>query len=158
VRFPFRPCDVVPSAAHPFPTIWRPIVPIRVSGPAGTSKLFGLLDTGADETTIPMNVAALLGLELDPREPARFLGTGGQQAKGFYGKDVGFEFRQGKKSYRWVIPKVACLYDPPEAIGEETITLTLGQIGFLRYFNVTFDNQRARVEIRPNGLFPQRQT
>ncbi len=158
MKFPFRPFDVEPSPAHPFPTIWRPVVPIRVSGPAGTSRLLGLLDTGADETTIPMNVAAHLGIELDPRELARFKGTGGQQAKGFYGKDVGFEFRQGKKSYRWVVPKVAFLYPPLAANGEETITITLGQIGCLRYFTVTFDNQRARVEIRPNGLFPQRRT
>jgi hypothetical protein len=50
------------------------------------------------------------------------------------------------------------LYQPPEANGDETITLTLGHIGFLRYFKVAFDNQRARVEIRPNGLFPQRRT
>jgi hypothetical protein len=50
------------------------------------------------------------------------------------------------------------LYLPPEANGEETITLTLGHVGVLRYFTVTFDHQRARVEIRPNGLFPQRRT
>jgi hypothetical protein len=118
--------------------------------------LFGLLDTGADETKLPMDVAAALGVEIDPQEPARFLGIAGQQAKGFYGKDVGFELRQGKKSYRWVVPKVAFLYYPPDANGEERITITLGHVGFFRYFNVTFDNQRARVKIRPNGLFRHR--
>jgi hypothetical protein len=131
-------------------------VPIRLSGPAGTRPLFGLLDTGADETKLPIEVAHELGISIDPHEPARFRGVSGHQAKGFYGSDFGFELRQGKKSYRWIVAKVACLYDPPDATDEEKITITFGQVGFFRFFNVTFDNQRARVTIRPNGLFHNR--
>jgi len=115
--------------------------------------LFGLLDSGADETKLPMDLAHSLGVELSPHKPARFRGIAGQQARGFYGKDVGFELKQGKTSYRWVVPKVAFLYDPRELNSEDTIIITLGQVGFFRFFTVTIDNQRARVEIRPNGLF-----
>jgi hypothetical protein len=133
--------------------MWRPVVPIRVSGRSGIRRLFALLDTGADETKLPMHLAASLGVEINPREPAHFLGVGGQQSKGFYGKGVVLELRQGKKSYRWALPKVAFVYDMPEADDEENITITLGQVGFFRYFNVAFDNQRSRIEVRPNGLF-----
>jgi hypothetical protein len=151
--FPFRPCDVEPSPAHPSNRIWRPIVPIRIVGRSGTQRLFGHLDTGADETKLPMEVASNLGIEIDPQQPARFQGLGGQQAKGFYGEDVCLELRQGQKSYRWLIAKIAFLYDPPDANEEEKITITLGHVGFFRYFNVAFDHQRSRVKIRPNGLF-----
>ena len=156
MRFPYRPCDVEPSPAHPHPRVWRPIIPIRVSGPARSRRLFGLLDTGADETKLPIDVAHELGIVIDPREPAWFEGVSGRQAKGFYGKDVGFELKQGKTSYRWVLPKVAFLYLPLDATDEEKIIITLGQVGFFRFFNVTFDSQRARSSIWPNGLFPQR--
>lgn len=152
MRFPFRPCDVAPSPAHPSTTIWRPIIPIRASGPAGSRRLFGLLDTGADETSLPMEIATDLGIAIDPREPARFEGLGGQ-AKGFYGRDVRFELKQGKRSFAWQVARVAFLYDPPDADDEEKVTITLGHVGFFRYFTTTFDNQRSRVEVRPNGLF-----
>jgi hypothetical protein len=105
-----------------------------------------------------MDVAIEPGIEIDPREPAVFRGIADQQAKGFYGKEIALELKQGKTSYRWVIPKVAFLYHPPEVNGEERIIITLGHVGFFRYFNVSFDNQRARVEIRPNGLFQNRPT
>ena len=156
MKFPFRPCEVDPSPAHPSTRTWRPIVPIRLSGPAGTRRLFGLLDTGADETKLPIEVAHEIGIAIDPQEPARFRGVSGHQAKGFYGSELGFELKQGKKSFRWVVPKVACLYDPPDATDEDQITITLGQVGFFRFFNVTFDSQRAWVTIHPNGLHPQR--
>jgi hypothetical protein len=111
------------------------------------------LDTGADESKLPMSLAVPLRVVINPREPAHFLGVGGQQAKGFYGTGVVLELRQGKRSYRWAVPKVAFVYDVPGADDEGSITITLGHVGFFRYFNVTFDSQRSRVEIRPNGLF-----
>lgn len=153
MRFPFRPFDGAPSPAHNSTRIWRPIVPIRVFGPAGMRLAFGSLDTGADETQLPMDMANKLGIEIDAREPAGLRVLSGHQAKGFYGKDVGFELRQGKRSHRWVVPSLACLYEALDATDEDKITITLGHVGFFRFFHVTFDCQRGRVRINPNGLF-----
>ncbi len=153
MKFPFRPFDVVPSPAHNSTRIWRPIVPIRVFGPAGMRHVFGSVDSGADETEVPMEIAKELGIEIDHREPARFRGLSGHQAKGFYGKDLGFELRQGKRSHRWVVPRVAFLYEPFDTPEYDKITVTLGNVGFFRFFNVTFDYQRGHVRINPNGLF-----
>jgi hypothetical protein len=114
--------------------------------------VFGLLDSGADETKLPMELGQDLGIVVDPQHPASFKGVGGQ-AHGFYGKDPHFELRLGKRSYAWTVPWIALLYDPIDATDDERITITLGQIGFFRYFTVTFDNQRFRVEVRPNGLY-----
>lgn len=151
--YPYRRYDVAPSPAHPHPTIGRPVVPIRATGPSGTLRIFGRLDSGADETKLPMHMARSLGVEINPREPAHFLGVGGQQSRGFYGTGLVPEFRQGKKSYRWSVPKVAFVYEMPDSDDEESIIMTLGHVGFFRYFHVAFDDQRARVDIRPNGPF-----
>jgi Aspartyl protease len=114
---------------------------------------FGLLDTGADETKLPMEMARRLRIEIDPSEPARFRGIAGQQARGFYGKEVSFELKQGKRSYRWMVPRVAFLYDSPGSSDDERALITLGHVGFFRFFHVGLDYQRGRVSIRPNGLF-----
>jgi hypothetical protein len=127
----------------------------RIFGPAGMSRTLGLLDTGADETELPMDLAPSLGIKISSSEPARFRGVGGEQAKGFFGENVGFELRQQKKSYRWIVPKVAFLYPPPGSLDETELTVILGNVGFFRFFNTDFDYQRGRVSIRPNGLFRQ---
>ena len=68
-----------------------------------------------------MEIATRLRIEIDPTEPARFRGVARQQAKGFYGKDVTFELGQGKTSYRWIVPKVAFMYDPPGSADDDRI-------------------------------------
>ncbi len=116
-------------------------------------RAFGSLDTGADETKLPMEMAARLRIEIDPSQPARFRGVSGHLAKGFYGKDVAFELRHRKQAYRWMVSRVAFLYDPPGSSDDDKITITLGHVGFFRFFNIALDYQRGHVTIRPNGLF-----
>lgn len=45
---------------------WRPIIPITVYGPFGTSLFIyrALVDSGADDTIFPMDVATTLGIPL----------------------------------------------------------------------------------------------
>jgi hypothetical protein len=94
--YPYRRYDVAPSPAHPHTTIGRPVVPIRATGPSGTLRIYDRLDSGADETKLPMHIARSLGVEINPREPAHYVGIGGQQSKGFYGTGLVLELRQGK--------------------------------------------------------------
>jgi len=49
----------------------RPEVPIRVYGPAGAAELLALVDTGADNSILPLSVAHDLGIETTlGKEPA----------------------------------------------------------------------------------------
>jgi hypothetical protein len=116
-------------------------------------RTYGLLDTGADESELPMALATRLGIKINSAEPARFRGVGGEQAKGFYGENVDFELWQQKRSFRWIVPKVAFLYEPDESSEEQEVTIVLGHVGFFRFFNADFDYQRGRVSVRPNGHF-----
>ena len=47
---------------------WRPLIPVTVFGPAGSSLAFGraLVDPGADDTLFPLDVATYLGIPLLP--------------------------------------------------------------------------------------------
>jgi hypothetical protein len=47
---------------------WRPLAPVRVYGPSGRLRYFprALLDPGADDTVLPLDLAALLGIALKP--------------------------------------------------------------------------------------------
>ena len=70
LRFPYLEellfGEVPPSLPAGTASRWRPLVPIRIVGPAGRSRLFlrALLDPGSDDTIFPLDVAALIGAEL----------------------------------------------------------------------------------------------
>src|SRR5687768_12769579 len=58
-----------PSLPPPSTVRWRPLVPVQVYGPsASTFVSFGraLVDSGADDTILPLDVANLLGISLLP--------------------------------------------------------------------------------------------
>jgi hypothetical protein len=151
VIFRFRRSEVQPSPVYPSGVIDRPEVPIGIaSGDRQCKPFLGLLDTGSDDTKLPISVAERLGVSLDRDHPILFRGVGGTTL-GYYGEVV-LELRQSPKSYRWAA-HVAFLPDPDDITSEERIAITLGHAGFFRSFHVGFDYQRRRVRIRPNGLF-----
>lgn len=148
--FPFRPFEVDPNPAYPSGVIHRPVIPVWVSAGDRPVPLFGLVDTGADDTKMPRSVADRLGASLDLDHPTVFRGLGGF-AVGHYG-DVVLELRQSPKVYRWAA-RVAFLRDRDDDDPSDRVTITLGHAGFLRHFHTSFDFQRGRLRIRPNRLF-----
>ena len=54
---------------------------------------------------------------------------------------------------RVLVATVAFLLDPTGVESRDRISVSLGHTGFFRYFHTSFDFQRGRVKIRPNGLF-----
>ena len=147
--YPFRREDAEPTPAHPSPVIFRPRIPIG-SGEGRRQPYFGLLDTGADDTAIPLSEALRLGVRLDRDQTIPFRGVGGPTV-GYYG-EVTMELRQSPKSYVWAA-RVAFLADRGGSVIDEPSNVYLGQAGFFRHFHASFDFQRSRVKIRPNGLF-----
>jgi hypothetical protein len=151
VIFPFRCSDVQPNPAYPSRVIFRPEIPIWASvGGARAIPLIGLLDTGSDDTKFPLSLADRIGAKLDRAHPVSFHGVGGL-AMGYYG-DVILELRRSRRSYRWAAC-VAFLPEPQGLSPEEGVFVTLGHAGFFRYFHASFDYQRGRVKVWPNGLY-----
>jgi len=149
--YPFRDEAVEPTPAHPSRVIFRPKIPIWVGAFEGRRRPYlGLLDTGADDTAIPLSEAQRLGVTLDRSQPVLFRGVGGPTV-GYYG-EVTMELRQSPKSYVWAA-RVAFMADRDGSVLDGPKDVYLGQAGFFRHFHASFDFQRGRVKIRPNGLF-----
>ena len=60
IEFPFEP-----RQSRRFGEILKPIIPVRVSGPARSVNVFMLLDSGADLSMLPYSVGETLGMRLD---------------------------------------------------------------------------------------------
>ena len=59
---------VDPSPAAPERPVFRPKIPVQISGPRGDHSIaVALVDTGADETILPLSVARPLRVRLDSK-------------------------------------------------------------------------------------------
>jgi hypothetical protein len=91
---------VDPTPSQPGVTVvYRPVVPIRLIGLIADAVFYGLLDTGADETLIPKEVADLIGVKMAP-DPAGAIVSASGEISVSYGA-LAIEFGQGKEGYRW---------------------------------------------------------
>jgi len=151
VIYPFRPFPTSPSRAYPLDVIYRPVIPIWIGAPGGRRlPYYGLLDTGSDDTKMSFSEAERLGVTVDRSDPILFRGLGGI-ARGYYGEVV-LELRQSPRSWVWSA-KVAFVPDEKEDAPEDRMRVILGHAGFFRHFHASFDFQRGRARVRPNGLF-----
>jgi hypothetical protein len=125
---------------------FRPIVDIGICGP-GNSRLFlkANLDSGADDTLLPVGMALRLGIPLSnaPRHKAMAVGGG----------IVSYRFAEvelqlttdGNELFIW--NAIVGFTDSRKKVG------LLGQTGMLQYFDVTFFGERREVSITPNSSF-----
>lgn len=125
---------------------WRPLLPVRIFGPLGDVRVLRrvLLDSGADDTIFPLDVAVQLQLTLRPDSghPIRWQG---QHHPLRYG-DVELELSDGQMGVRW-----------PATIGFTTARLRyplLGLGGCWQFFRATFLGDQRAVEIDINPTFP----
>ena len=65
LEFRYRRYDDSPSQLYPGGKIWRPELDITISGPNGSNADLAILDTGSDQTVLPLSMASALGVALD---------------------------------------------------------------------------------------------
>lgn len=128
--------------------ILRPEVPLRVHGPAGSAIYMALVDTGADNTILPLSIASELGIAVAPAIGPKATAFGGQSIELVFA-DVELELADEAESIRWF----ARIYFFGNA-KLESETLVVGHQGFLDYFTATFDGEQAMLELRPNRDIP----
>ncbi len=122
----------------------RPLLVVSVTGPAGTHAVEGLLDTGADETVFPEDVALRIGLSLSSAPQGMGVGATLAGIPLRYG-EVGLRITdgiEGREWRAWVGFTPAKLYRP-----------MLGFAGFLQFFTATFHGDREQVELTVNSLY-----
>jgi hypothetical protein len=125
---------------------FRPIVDIGISGPNST-RLFlkAILDSGADDTLIPVALASRLGVDLSnaPHHEGKAVG----------GATVSYQFAtvelqlstDGNEMFSW------------SAIvgftGSRNKVALLGHTGMMQFFDVTFFGERREVSVTPNSSY-----
>ncbi len=143
MTFPYRAYEVLPTPSIPNGILHRPVIPVRVSGPAGDQVILGLVDTGSDVSVLPAFLLDLLGVQTSG-EQGHFRGVGGQFVTALYA-EVGLALDHGDGLCRWSA-KIGFLDGHDVAI--------LGHAGFLEYFDATFKTARRRLTLKPNNRFP----
>ena len=124
---------------------WRPLIPVRIIGPTGRSRLFlrALLDPGSDDTIFPLDVAALIGVELRSGTNHSVRWRGQRYKLEF--ADVHLALTDNAETWRW--PAVVALSDAPIRYP------LLGLAGCLQFFDVAYLGEQRFVEIDANSSF-----
>jgi predicted aspartyl protease len=123
--------------------VLRPEIPILVTGPKRTRQFQALVDTGTDYTVLPKSVADDCGIPTAPGNGPPLKVFGGESLKTSFG-DVQFELRQENVRIRWNAR--VQFFDFPSAEDE---SLLLGHVGFLDYFDATFQGQQGMLTLVP---------
>ena len=142
--FPYHHYEVRPIPGQNEGLIYRPMVPIHVSGPLGTQIIMGLVDTGSDVTVLPSFLLPLIGAAGIDAPEAEFRGVGGQTVTARYSR-VELSLHHGDRIYRW-----------PTEVGflDGRDVAILGHTGFLEHFNATFNSERHQLTLKSNKRFP----
>ena len=118
----------------------RPVIPIdffHASDPKEKITFEVLVDSGADESFLPAEVADVIGLDLESGEPTYFIGATGVEKQAFRHKVT---IAVGGHEIKTKILFTHAL--PPEMIG------VVGQYGFFNFFVIKFDLKKRQLELR----------
>lgn len=121
----------------------RPSIPIRLIGPGGDALVFGLLDTGADNTLIPASLQRPPGLYISPGMSGSIGGIGGPTIIAHF-VTIDLAIGRGRVVHRW--SAMVGLYPGSKVI--------LGQFGVLEHFVAGFNHRRRVATLRPAGTLP----
>ena len=146
--FPYASYEVSRSTTIPGGVVYRPEVVIHVSSGSRSLAIQALVDTGSDETVLPISLAAILQIHLDDSLANAAAGVGGHEVRLIPGQ-VDLMLADGTENFRWK-STVSFLetYDPDVEVA------LLGFAGFLQYFTVSFDSEVLCVSLSPNSKFP----
>lgn len=143
-RFSYIPQEMRPSYADRDGKVWRPMMPFDVEGLAGRFPLVGLVDSGATETLLPMDVRDHIDPAHREGEVGTLEGADGSEFGVWYGT-VNLIVKLGRQRYRW--GAVVGFTDAREEA-------VLGDAGFMRYFHVAFDRPHRLFTVRPAVRLP----
>ncbi len=128
------------SSAHTFPyqkkridfgLIFNPLIHLPVKTQSGWQDLWFLVDSGADTTMIPLNLAKRLGIKFQ-KTSTRLFGIGAQSLAAFPGQML---CKIGETEL-----EVRCY-----CVNTEDSVLLLGRLDIFDKFSVLFDNQKQSV-------------
>jgi hypothetical protein len=128
--------------------IFRPEVPLQMFGPAGSVTSLAIVDTGADNTILPLAIAQKLQIKREECKGPSASAFGGQQIAMKYA-DIQLGLDDGQLQLKWHARVYFAALQHP---GPETILV--GHQGFLDYFKATFDGENLELVLQPTEDLP----
>jgi hypothetical protein len=123
---------------------------ITVSGPVGRESTVALLDTGSDQTVLPLSTAQKLGIPLQRERRFDASGVRGDITTMVLGT-VQLQINGFSQALKWTATVGFADFPGPD----DECTL-LGYGGCLEFFTALFDGANRIVELHPNHCFPHR--
>ena len=149
MRFAYRPLSLI----RPAPTLggrltrYLPVITVGIEGPQNTFPIPCRLDSGSDDTIVPVAVAHQTGIDLSGAPEGESQGVGGNPIR-YPCALVTLRISDGVESCSW--QAMVGFINVPRRFG------LLGLAGFLDYFDTRLLGQLREVQLEPNGLFPGR--
>ena len=120
--------------------IYRPTVPIIFKYKSSFIQTEAVVDSGADFTILPIEVAGILGIKLDQKAKTIFHGAGNNSFT-VYPSLVKIEHMLRQGGFR------AINWQTEVFFAESQPGILLGHQGFLEKFKVTLESKRKELEI-----------
>ncbi len=121
--------------------IYRPIVPIMFRYKSRFIQTAAIVDSGADFTILPIEIAGILEIKLDQREKMTFHGAGNNSFT-VYPSPVDIEPILRQSGFRTINWQTKIYF------AESQPGILLGHGGFLERFKVTLDGKKKELEIQ----------
>jgi hypothetical protein len=147
MRFPYTPLRV----SQPIWTLSgrqtrpQPLLTVALVGPAATLAGRGLLDSGADDTVFPEDLAALVGIDLSTAVVGEVTGVSGVPVAVRFA-EVRLRLTDGIEFREW-----------PARVAFAAMPMRrplFGFAGFLQFYDVVFRGAAEVVELTVNHLYP----
>lgn len=120
-----------------------PMIPLLLKGDKKAVSVLGLLDSGADFTVIPKDLAEYLGLDLSSkREKVRGIGSVLEAIP----SKVIVVVQKGHEAYSL---RVRCKVI--ESLDED-LPVLLGRIDFFQNFSITIDESGGTIKLKKNNI------
>lgn len=138
LKYDYRKFPAEPSKAFPrrFSAI-RPVIPIRLIRGEKAVRYLTIIDSGADLCIFHAEIGELIGIAVESGKLLQFSGISGQQLTAYFHNikvEVGgYEFD--------------CYAGFSRDLGNLPYGL-LGQLGFFNLFDVLFDYNKERIELK----------
>lgn len=123
--------------------IKSPSIPVSLWGVGQRFEFIALLDSGADVSVIPKDVAELLGLDLSgKREEARGIGGKVQTVQ----TRINLELGKPHEKYTFNSMPIKVILED----GNMEIPILLGRLGFFDRFTITFNQKEEKIILKKN--------
>ncbi len=120
--------------------VFRPMIPVTFKADKEAFKAYALVDSGADYSILPIEIAGILNLDLSNQPRFDILGAGGSTFR-VYKSPIELEHSIQKRGFREI------RWQDTVYFAESGSTILLGQNGFFKHLKVTLDGKNREIQI-----------